>query len=62
MEAIMYKISAKKNGKAVDIFKVEFVKNTIFAVHYKNEKGQIIWDFPEGLDELKIEEENKCSN
>uniref|UniRef100_A0A6M3LYN4 Uncharacterized protein n=1 Tax=viral metagenome TaxID=1070528 RepID=A0A6M3LYN4_9ZZZZ len=53
----MYKIFAMKNGKPVKIFKVEFVGNKIFAIHYRNEKGRITWDFPKDLDELKIEEE-----
>ncbi len=52
----MFKVTAIKNGKQVLVNRLEVDKDGfVFAVYYKNEKGQISWNFPKDLDHLIIE-------
>jgi hypothetical protein len=54
----MYKITAIKNGKEVEVTHLDFLDGTLFAVYYTMQvdklRRKITWDFPNDFDQLEI--------
>jgi len=53
---LLRKLKMSTNGKPIRIRRLEIMDHKIYAVYYVNSKDSITYDFPENLDEFKIEE------
>ena len=52
----MFKVTAIKEGKHIDVLTLEVDKGVVGSAIYKKSGGQITWDFTEAFDTFTIEE------